>query len=215
MQQIMVLPRESFNGLDGLVEWSRACELIDSVAECFQWMPRAEAEISEQWVQPIPCAIFRDGSGRYCVFRQARQLRSDLSHRVSFIVGGRIDRILHGQSVRDILEETLKREVSEEVGIDLVSPLKPVGLVVDSSSLTASRHIGIVYEATVNEEIKSSASEEFLVGSKYTGKFLSVESLSKFRSEFDPWSFILFSQYSGGGFSMDVGRQPTLSMSLE
>ena len=211
----MVLPRESFNGLDGFVEWSRACELVDSVAECVKWMPRTEAEISEQWVQPIPCAIFRDGSGRYCVFRQARQLRSDLSHRVSFIVGGHIDRILYGQSVSDVLEETVKREVSEEVGVDLESPLRPVGMVVDSSSVMASRHIGIVYEATVNEEIKSSASEEFSVGSKYNGKFLSVESLSKFRTEFDPWSFILFSQYLGGGFSMDVGRQPTLSMSLE
>ena len=81
-----------------------------------------------------------------------------------------------------------------------MSPLKPVGMVVDSSSVTASRHIGIVYEATVIEEIKSSASEEFSVGSKYNGKFLSVKSLSKFRSEFDPWSFILFSQYLGGGF---------------
>ena len=215
MQEIMVLPRERFHGLEGFVPWSQASDLIDSAVEGVSWMVRSDAERSEQWVQPIPCAIFRDGSGRYCVFRQARQLRSDLSHRVSFIVGGHIDRDCDGKSVSEVFEETVKREVSEEVGVDLDSPLKPVGMVVDSSSLMASRHIGFVYEATVDKEIRSSVTEEFSVGSKYNGKFLSIESLSKFRTEFDPWSFILFSQYLGGGFSMDVGRQPTLSMSLE
>lgn len=215
MQEILVLPREHFHGLDGFVPWSRSRGLVDTATEHAKWMPRADAENSEQWVQPIPCAIFRDGSGRYCVFRQARQLRSDLSRRVSFIVGGHIDRIFDGKSVSGVIEETVKREVSEEVGIDLEPPLTPVGLVIDSSSVMASRHVGLVYEAVVNGEIKSSASDEFLVGSKYNGKFLSVKSLSEFRSEFDPWSFILFSQYLGGGFSKDVGRQPTLSMSLE
>ena len=215
MQEILVLPRQHFDGLDGFVPWARASKLVDSATENANWMPRTDAENSEQWVQPIPCAIFRDGSGRYCVFRQARQLRSDLSRRVSFIVGGHIDRDCESKSVSDVFEETVKREVAEEVGVELDTPLKPVGMVIDSSSMMASRHIGLVYEASVDKEIKSSVTEEFSVGSKYNGKFLSIKSLSKFRSEFDPWSFILFSQYLGGGFSMDVGRQPTLSISLE
>ena len=212
MQKILVLPRESFHGLEGFVPWSDASNLIDSVAENVSWMPRADAEISAQWVQPIPCAIFRDSRGQYCVFRQARQQRSDLSHRVSFIVGGHIDIGWENKTVCDIFEATVKREVSEEVGIDLERQLKPVGMVVDSSSIVASRHIGFVYEAVADKEIKSMVTEEFSISSKYNGKFFSIESLSRFRSEFDPWSFILFSQYMGGGFSMDIGRQPTLSL---
>lgn len=212
MQKILVLPRESFHGLEGFVPWSDASNLIDSVAEHVSWMPRADAEISAQWVQPIPCAIFRDSRGQYCVFRQARQQRSDLSHRVSFIVGGHIDIGWENETVCDIFEATVKREVSEEVGIDLERQLKPVGMVVDSSSIVASRHIGFVYEAIADKEIKSMVTEEFSINSKYNGKFFSIESLSRFRSEFDPWSFILFSQYMGGGFSMDIGRQPTLSL---
>lgn len=212
MQKIMVLPRERFHGLDGFVPWARASKLIDYAGDCLSWMPRPDAERSEEWVQPIPCAIFRDSNGRYCVFRQSRQQRSDLSHRVSFIVGGHIDSGWDNMTVRDIFEATVKREVSEEVGVDLDCPLKPVGMVIDSSSLTASRHIGFVYEAIVDKDIKSLAAEEFSVGSKYNGEFFSIESLSRFRSEFDPWSFILFSQYLGGGFSMDIGRQPTLSL---
>ena len=212
MQEILVLPRERFHGLDGFVPWSRASRLVDSVTEHINWMPRTDAERSEQWVQPIPCAIFRDSGGQYCVFRQARQLRSDLSHRVSFIVGGHIDSGWGNKNIRGVFEETAKREVLEEVGIDLDSPLQPVGMVVDSSSLLASRHIGFVYEAIVDVEIKSLVADEFSVGSKYNGQFFSIESLSRFRSEFDPWSFMLFSQYLGGGFSMDIGRQPTLSI---
>ena len=212
MQEILVLPMERFHGLDGFVPWPLASKLVDSADDWVSWMPRADAERSEQWVQPIPCAIFRDPGGRYCVFRQARQLRSDLSRRVSFIVGGHIDRDCGDTSVSDVFERTVKREVSEEVGVDLDSPLQPVGMVVDSSSTMASRHIGFVYEAIVDKEIKSLVADEFSIGSKFNGQFFSVESLSRFRSEFDPWSFILFSQYLGGGFSMDIGRQPTLSI---
>lgn len=212
MQDILVLPRERFHGLDGFVPWPRAVKLVDSADDWVSWMPRADAERSEQWVQPIPCAIFRDPGGRYCVFRQARQQRSDLSHRVSFIVGGHIDTGCDNKTIRGVFEETAKREVLEEIGIDLDCRLKPVGMVVDSSSVMASRHIGFVYEAIVEGEIKSPVAEEFSIGSKFNGQFFSVESLSRFRSEFDPWSFILFSQYMGGGFSMDIGRQPTLSI---
>ena len=192
--------------------WPHASNLIDLAAESAVWMLRSDAEISEQWVQPIPCAIFRDSSGRYCVFRQARQLRSDLSHRVSFIVGGHIDGGWDNKTIQGVFEGTVRREVLEEVGIHLDHRLKPVGMVVDSSSSLASRHIGFVYEAIVDQKIKSQVTEEFSIGSKYNGKFFSIESLSRFRSEFDPWSFILFSQYLGGGFSMDIGRQPTLSI---
>ena len=215
MQNVLVLPRESIHGMDGYMPWSHVGDLLESVTGRLTWMPRADAECSREWVQPIPCAIFRDSSGQYCVFRQARKPRSDLSHKVSFIVGGHIDRSGEGESVSDILEETVKREVSEEVGVDLDSPLEPVGMVIDSSSITASRHIGFIYDCLVDRDIRSQAVEEFSVGSKYNGEFFSIESLSRFRSKFDPWSFILFSQYLGGGFSRDIGRQPMLSIPTE
>lgn len=215
MQKILVLPREHFHGLDGFVSWPSIRKLIDSAANYINWLPRPEAEHSEQWVQPIPCAIFRDSSGRYCVFRQARQQRSDLSLRYSFVVGGHIDGEGNGKNILEIFEETVKREVSEEIGLDLNCHLQPVGIVIDSSSVTASRHIGFIYEAMVDRELKSLDANEFSTRSKSNGQFYSIESLSELRSNFDPWSFMLFSQYMSGGFSMDVGRQPTLSMLTE
>lgn len=215
MQKILVLPRKHFRELDGFVSWPRVNKLIDSVADYINWLPRPEAERSEQWVQPIPCAIFRDSRGRYCVFRQARQQRSDLSLRYSFVVGGHIDGVVNGKNILEIFEETVKREVSEEIGLDLNCHLQPVGIVIDSSSVAASRHIGFIYEAIVDRELKSLNANEFSTRSKSNGQFSSIESLSELRSNFDPWSFMLFSQYMSGGFSMDVGRQPMLSILTE
>lgn len=207
MQKILVLPREHFHGLDGLVPWPRTSRLVDSAAEHVSWIPRNYAETSERWVQPIPCAIFRDSVGRYCLFRQARKQRSDLSHRISLVIGGHIDSGCDYDSIHNVFEETVRREVSEEVGVDLDRPLKPVGMVVDATSIMASRHIGFVYEAVIDREVKSLRADEFSVRSKYNGQFLSVESLSELRSKLDPWSYILFHQYLSDGFPMDIGRQ--------
>jgi len=215
MQNILVLPRERFDELDGFVPWTRACKMIDSIAGSIHWMPRPEAECSEQWVQPIPCAVFRDSRGWYCLFRQARQQRSDLSHRFSFIVGGHIDNSRDFNSIEKIFEETVYREVSEEVGVDLDCPPRPIGMVVDATSLMASRHIGFVYEAVIDREVKSLSSVEFSVRSKYNGQFFSVESLSELSSKLDPWSYILFHQYLNGGFPMDIGRQSKFLTSTE
>lgn len=212
MQKILTLPRARFAGLDGFVPWREAVGLVEAAADELIWLPRAEAEASAQWVQPIPCAIFRDGGGRYCVFRQARQRRRDLSRRVSFIVGGHIDDGESAKTIGELFEATARREVLEEVGLELDSRLHPAGLVIDSSSLTASRHIGVVYEIGVDLAVKSLAAEEFAVSSKYNGQFFDLESLARFRLEFDPWSLILFSQYLKGNLATNLGRQSTLTL---
>ena len=207
MNEIMVLPRECFRGLDGFVSWSNAGKLVDSVSSYAKWMPRPEAERCDRWVQPIPSAIFRDSGGRYCVFRQPRQPRKDLSRRVSLIVGGHIDRDCDNEIAGEVFEETIKREVLEEVGINLDCPLIPVGIVVDATSIVASKHVGFVYETVVDRKIKPLNSEEFAVRSKYNGQFISVEALSELSSMLDPWSTILYYQYLKGGFPIDMGRQ--------
>jgi predicted NUDIX family phosphoesterase len=216
MQEILVIPRECIHGFEGFVPWIEASELIDTVPDLVNWMPRKSAELSERWVQPIPCAIFRNSASQYCVFRQARQSRIDLSGRISFFVGGHIDSNHDNKPLREVFAETAKREISEELGIVSDYQLKPIGIVIDSSTTIASRHIGLVYETTIDQKLKSLSADEFSIWSKHNGQFYSVESLSQqLHSEFDPWSSILFSQYLNGKVSMDVGRQSRLSMSLE
>lgn len=221
MQEILVLPRKYIEGLDGFVAWSGSGNLIESADDFVNWMPRTEAERSQEWIQPIPCAIFRDSDGRYCVFRQARQSRIDLSRRISFIVGGHIDSGCGSKPVSEIFVETVRREVSEELGFTLDCQLIPIGIVIDSSSLMASRHFGVVYEAVVDNDLRSLTTDEFTVRSDYNGQFFDLEALSRLitsqrpRLRFDPWSFILFSQYLGSELSKDIGHQPMLSIPTE
>ncbi len=211
--EILVLPRNLVQGLDGFVPWSDAGQIVAEAATCIRWMPRTEAEQSTKWIQPIPCAIFRDTSHRYCVFRQVAQRRRDLSRRISLIVGGHIDNDSNDGSICELFERTVHREALEEVGLDLSCGLEPAGMVVDASSIAASRHMGIVYDVSTDSRIKNLSSEEFFsINSKYHGQFVSLEELSGLRSQLDPWSSILLSQYLTNKFSMDLGRQPTLAL---
>ena len=178
-------------------------------------MPRTEAEVSHQWVQPIPCAVFRDSLKQYCVFRQAKQKRSDLSHRLSLVIGGHVDKDRDCESIYNVFERTVYREVFEEVGIDLSCPLKPIGMVVDATSISASRHVGFIYEVVIEGAVKSLSPSEFSVRSKYNGHFFSRDSLSKKSASLDPWSYILFHQFLNEGFPIDVGRQSKFLVPLE
>ena len=146
MQNILVFPRILIDGIDGFVPWTESECLIKSASKVAAWMPRPDAERSATWVQPIPCAIFHDDVGRYCVFRQIRQSRQDLSGRLSFIVGGHIDQGQGADGLDQSLFKTIKREIWEEIGLSVNNIEKPVGIVVDNSSLVASRHVGIVFD---------------------------------------------------------------------
>ena len=212
MQDIMVFPRKLIDGMDGFFPWTAVGPWLQSVSEVVGWMPRDVAENSRTWVQPIPCAILRDSAGRYCVFRQVRQERRDLSRRLSFVVGGHVDRSCSRGTLAELFVDTVKREVLEEVGLDLGSKIDPVGVVIDGSSLVGSRHVGFVHEIKVFTGVKSQAIEEFSFRSKYDGMFLDVLDRTRFRGTLDPWSSLLFSHYMEGGFTTDIGRQLALPL---
>ena len=135
MQIIMAFPRDFVDGIDGFIPWDEARQLLDSASKETIWMPRDDAECSKVWVQPIPCAIFRDSLGRYCVFRQTKQQRKDLSSRLSFFVGGHVDNCSVGDDVPAMLYETVKREIWEEIGMIVDDTATPIGAVIDGSSL--------------------------------------------------------------------------------
>ena len=190
MQEVLVLPRRLVSGLDGFIPWTTAGTMVRNYENCSKWMAREKAELQEQWIQPIPCAIFRDSTGKYCVFRYPS--RDGKPQPFSLVVGGHIDQRREDQSLLTLILETLQREILEEIGIELSSGLVPIGITVDSSSLSASRHTGIIYQAQVDQKIKPRASEEFSVRSIYSGRFLSTEGLAEIRGRLDPWSSIIF-----------------------
>ena len=191
---VLVVPRKLFDDYFSLIAWSDIQEKLDVIEKSFSWLQRADAERSTDWVQPIPCAFIRDSYGRYCVLRRVKiGTRSDLSQKASLIVGGHLDESDGHTTFREMLLANLSRELDEEVGLTDSHP-SPVGVIVDNSSILASRHIAFVYEVTASR-IVPQAPEEFSNRSRLTGQFLSASELMPLRGQFDPWSRLLFEEF--------------------
>ena len=205
MQKVLVVPREWVVDMDGFVPWCQASHLFGGTDCNVMWLPRHEAERSRHWIQPIPCSIFRDPSGRYCMLRYPKRKNR---FNFSLVVGGHIDSGCDGEDLATIFLDTLKREIQEEVGLVIDAQPTPIGVTIDYSSIPASRHVGVVYEIEVIEQrLKPRASEEFSVRSQRSGSFFDIQALAGICAAFDPWSLFIFSQYLAPKLAIDVGRQ--------
>jgi predicted NUDIX family phosphoesterase len=209
-QEILVFPRKCIADCERFIQWHDADGVFQSVEGSMTWLSRSEAEKSEDWVQPIPCAVVCGESGKYYVFRRIKEGRADLSSRLSLVVGGHIDWDSEHETLSSLVMTTLEREIAEELGVTPADEIKPVGLVIDWISVEASRHVALVHEVAVAGHVRPKAIEEFSSRSTYNGQLYTPDELSKFRKEFDPWSTILFGDYINPSYSLDVGQQPSL-----
>jgi predicted NUDIX family phosphoesterase len=194
-QEVLVVPREIFRGHNQML-WRYGPSFFDRLLRSAAWLPRVVAETSDEWLQPIPCALVRGFGDRYLTLRRVRGGRDDLNARISLVVGGHIDAADQMSYVEgagpELFIETLRRELIEELQLSAIETLDQVGIVIDISSIEASRHIAFVYEISSVHPVSTRALEEFSVRSKFTGQFFSPSALVPFRKSFDPWSRILF-----------------------
>ena len=205
-EQILVFPRAIFNDVFSLEMWDTIQDEIDEIERTFVWLNRRCAEESIDWVQAIPCAFIRDHDGNHCVIRRVRNERRDLDRRLTLIVGGHVDMPGDGESFRSAINENLLRELAEEVGVYLTESPRPVGVMVDGSSIRSSRHVAFLHEL-VADEVLLNAPEEFTTRSKFSGAFLSSPQLLEKVDEFDPWSRLLIEEYICSGAIVPAPRQ--------
>ena len=212
-QSVLCLPRSFVAGCGRFTPWETAREALLHAQAHMTWLPRGEAERSEALVQPIPCALVVSEDRFYHVFRRINEGRADLKKRLSLVIGGHIDCGREDSGLCTLAEDTLMREVSEELDFGVPpSSTKPVGLVIDPSSLESSRHVAIVYELVIAGKIKPKAAEEFSMRSKYDGKPCAPQELLDLRKELDPWSMIIFGEYINPSYARDLGNQLSLAI---
>lgn len=210
-QVVLCLPRERFANFDRFTPWTQASDTVASAQMEMRWIPRAEAESSENLVQPIPCALVRGEDTSLHVFRRIKEGRQDLSGRITLVIGGHIDSGSFEDELLSLAAATLVKELDEELtSIPAFENREPVGVVIDRSSPESSRHVGIVFEVAATGTVKPKAKEEFSMGSKYAGTKCSLAELPQFRKQFDPWSAILFADYINPSRSSLVGHQASL-----
>lgn len=191
---VLVFPRGIFGSVYSLLPWESIQPYIDEIDRSFSWLHRPDAEQSEDLVQAIPCVLIRDNEGRYCVFRRVKEGRSDLSKKLSLIIGGHIDDATESDCFLATMSCNLMREIDEEIGIRLEKPPQPVGVLIDGSSIVASRHVAFLHEM-VADQVSPSAPEEFSKRSKFTGEFVPPSQLGDWRDRFDPWSQLVIEEY--------------------
>lgn len=192
--EVLVFPKEIFGPVYSLIPWAELQSHIEEIERCYSWLSRPRAEVSHEMVQAIPCVIIRDSSSRCCVFRRVRENRNDLNKKLSLVIGGHIDDSSNGDSFQDVMLANLAREIEEEIGICPEIPPRPIGVIIDGSSIVASRHVAFLHEISA-EHVTPQAPEEFTKKSKFTGEFMSPSQLSGLSGQFDPWSRLVIEEY--------------------
>ena len=202
--RVLVFPRVIFGDVFSLLPWDSIQEQIEKIENTFSWLDRPDAERSNDWVQAIPCVFIRDHEGKYCVLRRVQNSRNDLNKKLSLVVGGHIDETHDHGSFQTAMSSNLIRELEEEIGIIPQESPRPIGVIIDYSSIEASRHVAFLH-AMKSQQVSPKASEEFAMRSKYKGAFVDAPKLTEMRDKFDPWSKLLIEEYVCRG---DVLPQP-------
>lgn len=210
-QQVLCVSRGCVENRRRFTPWRSSDWLFQAAEAGMRWLPRSEAEASDEFIQPIPCAlVLGEQQDGYYVFRRIKEGRADLSARLSLVVGGHIDWMAGEPEFSQLVRSTLTREISEELCAGAPTSITPIGLVVDHSSVESSRHVGIVHEVVLGGRIRPLATEEFSVWSSYIGRPYSTSELSARLGKLDPWSAIIFGDYLAPAYGREVGVQARL-----
>ena len=203
-QQVLCVERRCVENRRRFTPWRSADWLFQAAEAGMRWLPRSEAEASDEFIQPIPCAlVLGEQQDGYYVFRRVKEGRADLSARLSLVVGGHIDWMAGEPEFPQLVRSTLTREISEDLCAGAPTSITPIGLVVDHSSVESSRHVGIVHEVVVSGAVSPVATEEFSLRSQYAGRLCSALDLSTLRTTLDPWSSIIFDDYVAPYHALD------------
>lgn len=214
IRKILVLPRRLLSPGDRFIQADATKQLFTLWESHMEWINRDIAEMCVDRIQLIPCVLIESTNEQFYVFRRTLKTRDDLKGRLSFLIGGHVDGPPTGRGLRVILEETLRREVEEEIGVTELPNLQLLGLVADYSTITSSRHIGVVFKSRLHGRLTTKAPEEFSERSTLSGKALSLDKLSEVKARQDPWSSILYEEYLIPLYRPEQSFQRTLPLLL-
>jgi predicted NUDIX family phosphoesterase len=187
------------------------CALLERQA---RFEPRALAERTPAWKQPIPyCAVRRGPDQLFCVERLPTHGETRLHGRLSIGIGGHVEPV--DGSPDGILARATLRELHEE----LVVPMRPaprlVGLLNDDSDEVGSVHVGLVHLVELPATTPDDAVRVREI-SKLRGGFRGLagpESLWHDSARLESWSALLLDvflrQIGGSRRSSSDGSHPS------
>lgn len=164
-------------------------EFIGMVETKKQFVPRSKAEQDPRFLQPLPCAILRYRD-KILVLKR-KKAGHPLHDTYAVWAGGHVAEADDGP---EILINTLKRELTEELFIKDAFTLNPipVGLIRTNQDARASRHIAVLYEITLASEDVALAlnQKEFRAtrGSSMSGRLVDLSEITELYDSMGDWS---------------------------
>ena len=174
----------------GLVHQSATVDkFVDLVNREKRFVRRSEAESDPTLIQPISCAIIR-WKDQILLLRRNKKGHA-LHEKYLLWAGGHVN---SSDDSPDILSAALHRELSEEIfikGAYSVSE-RPIALLRTDEDARASRHIGVLYEITLdsNDVALALNQKEFKEtrGTSMSGRLVNADALPEVYDKLNDWS---------------------------
>jgi predicted NUDIX family phosphoesterase len=199
-ETVVVVPRES------LLHWVRTSCLWTSESDSkpiqdvirlqARVTERSAAESNEEVVQLIAYCLIRSGDSILCLRRADSEKRPELRGRLTILFGGHVDaRDLSENG--DFVRRALRRELREELQLELPDTTDFVGFVTETASLVGRLHLGVVFQMMIPapELVVSQAADLSDYFGEDRGRRLEFRPLKWIQtrtSELDPWSTTVF-----------------------
>jgi dCMP deaminase len=192
-EQVLAIPDKAFSTagkFNGFKSFDK--EFYNKLLQNIRYIARDDAEHDENWKQLIPYITIRSGDDWLVMQRLPRSGEKRLHHAYTFGVGGHINPSDSTSDVEgeDVIERGMNRELNEEIWIDDLKNIRPVGFIYDDSQDVSRHHLGIVYTAeTGSKEAKALEPE------KLKPFFVNKKDLPKYIDGKENWAEIVYKGY--------------------
>lgn len=158
--------------------------ILDIIKKNHLYVSREYAEYAPEYKQIIPYAILISNSGYFLTKRLKKQTEKRLHGMYSIGLGGHINP--EEELLDDVIIAGMRRELSEEVGLQDFQLCDCVGIINDHAADVSNYHIGLVYPLTVDESIHVRET------TKMTGEWASEADVDSHLDEMESWSKIIW-----------------------
>jgi predicted NUDIX family phosphoesterase/thymidylate kinase len=166
-EEVLCLPRKSVEGQIRLSEsklvtpnWKVVSKLINGRGI---YVARSIAETSDLLLQVVPVCIIRNGDRFLTNMRY--EPGESLHDAFGNWAGGHVRKqdLDHVRSKWESVLAGLRRELHEELSLEDLPPLAPIGIVHSSEDKRAARHIGIVFQAIFSDPANIAAFDNKII----------------------------------------------------
>ena len=158
-------------------------ELMDYIEREHEFLPRNEMETDLTYRQIIPYVAVTRGGEIFATRRLNAGGEARLHGKLSLGVGGHIERVDDDTS-EGILMRALERELAEEIAVEQVVSLTPLGVINEEHDEVSRVHLGFLFRLEVTGEVSVRETD------KLEGMWLTIDELPGLADEMEGWSRI-------------------------